>query len=204
MKLVLNKVKNRINIYDYSLKEIAEYFEKFDRNKYIITAKNNIYYLIVRKEFLPHMLGIHHAFKNDKFKRLFKGKRGFETIKNGNLSIEDIRRKIRECNSEKIWNMIKMRMEYLPMFFNTLLTNTNLKIMDRTKFLRESKLKGDLALYKKLWNIYPILSLKKINESNLIIETFIVEMYDDLLKLIENEEIIKIELVKNNKIFQKS
>ena len=40
MKIPLKKVTKKINIEDYSLKEIAKYFEKFDN--YILTIKTNI------------------------------------------------------------------------------------------------------------------------------------------------------------------
>ncbi len=64
------------------------------------------------------------------------------------------------------------------MFFNTLEKCKTIKIMDKNKFIRNSKLKGNYALYKIVKDnnktIYPLLTLKKINSKTTVIETFII------------------------------
>ena len=42
MKTSLNKVKKRINIKDYSIKELLEYFEQFDNYICVIKTEKNI------------------------------------------------------------------------------------------------------------------------------------------------------------------
>ena len=88
------------------------------------------------------------------------------------------------------------------MFLNSITTNTKLKILDNNRPKRQTKMKGDYALYNKTYYkshcVYPMLSIRDANSSQSIIETFIVEEDLTLLQFLKEEKIIKIELIKEN------
>lgn len=117
MKLPLNKVKKRINIEDYSIKEILEYFEKFDNYLCIIKTEKSTIKFKIHKESFPHLIGMQYLSDS----KNYKGKLGLKTIKNDNISFIRILQILNsKYNSENIKHNIKLRLEYLPMFFNTL------------------------------------------------------------------------------------
>ena len=131
----------------------------------------------------------------------FKGHIGFNKLKNNEITIKNIEKNILyNRERKKYWNNILLRIEYLPMFFNTIVKNTRLRILDKTKLLRSTKLKGNYLLFKTVDGLYPMLSLKNIKENIYVIETFIVERDLKLIGSLEEEDIIDIKLYKNKEL----
>ncbi len=87
------------------------------------------------------MLGLHHIITS-KNKNEYIGERGFRKIKNGIITYSFLKSNYKNLKKFVIsWDLLKRRIEYLPMFFNTLEKCKAIKIMDKNKFIRNSKLK---------------------------------------------------------------
>lgn len=207
MKIELNKVIKRINILDYSLQELAIFYEQFDNCIVIIkTSKRDVTFKF-RNSFFPHIIGMQYAF-NSKNKVKYKGLNGFEKIKKGDITWNNLRKLINKNHNINV-NNIKNRIEYLPMFINTITKKIDLKIINKNNLIRKSNLKGNIGLVKKnIWQnhlIYLFLSLKEINKNHFIIETFIVENDITLIGLLESEKILNIYMYRpsSNKELQK-
>ena len=111
----------------------------------------------------------------------------------------DLKRIIKNKPNIKIgWKMIENRIEYLPMFLNTLINKTRFKIVSADKIARNSKLKGEYVLFKvvndTVKTVFPLMSLKIIKNPTCVIETFIVEEDISFIGALQEERILKIEL----------
>lgn len=192
----LLKLENLMDMSKYSLKDFALYFERYDGYICkIITDKREIKFKIDVSS-LPHLIGLQHAFKGAKCKNEYKGFSGFEKMKNGELTYNDIMKAAKHSKSNIPWTNIKNRIKYLPMFLNTIERKTKLKIRDDELISRKTSINGNYFLYKNLFNNnFPMFSLKNIGEGRTILETFIVENNISLLGALEEEKIIKIELI---------
>ena len=97
------------------------------------------------------------------------------------------------------WKMIERRIEYLPVFLNTLERKTRFKIIAEEKVARNSSLKGKYAIFKNMnengRQVFPMISLKEISNKKIIIETFIVEDSISFLGGLEEETVLTMELV---------
>ena len=201
MKLNLLNVKDKINLEDYSLKEISRYFEKFHNFMCKIETENFSLKFKIDKYALPHILGLQYAYANKKDSKEYKGKKGFEKLINGQIEINNLKNSIKtNTKSEISWKNVKRRMEYLPMFLNTIENGkTRFKIMSINKIFRNTSLKGSYALFKMVSEngktIYPMFSLKETNNEQIVIETFIVEDNINLLVGLDEEKIMKLEFV---------
>ena len=148
-----------------------------------------------------------YAF-NSKNKVKYKGLNGFEKIKKGDITWNNLKKLINKNHNINV-NNIKNRIEYLPMFINTITKNIDLKIINKNNLVRKSNLKGNIGLVKKaIWQnhlIYLFLSLKEIDKNHFIIETFIVENDITLIGLLESEKILNIYMYRqsSNKELQK-
>lgn len=196
MKTSLNKVKRKINIEEYSIKEIFEYFEQFDNYLCIIKTENHSIKFKFHKEAFPHLIGMQYLSK----KKTYKGSLGLEQIKNNNISFQKISNSLKNNkNYNNVMLNIKLRLEYLPMFFNLILSNTHIKKVDKSNIIRQTLLKGNYLLFKSTKNknktLFPLLSLKQIKKDLYIIETFIVENNISLLGNLPEEKIVNIELI---------
>ena len=100
----------------YSLKDLALYFEKFDGYICEIKTDNRILKFMFDINSFPHLIGLHHAFKGKKNRNEYKGAVGFEKIKNGEITYNDIMKGIKNGRSNISWVNIKNRIKYLPMF----------------------------------------------------------------------------------------
>ncbi len=200
MKKDLLDVLEKIDYNDYTLKEIALYFERFDGYTLKIETTNYSIKIKIDKFVLPHILGLQYAYGDRKDNREYKGKTGFEKLKNGKITIEELKRLIKGKPKTKVgWKMIERRIEYLPVFLNTLERRTRFKIIAEEKVARNSSLKGKYAIFKTMYEngrqVFPMISLKEINDKKIIIETFIVEDSVSFLGGLEEENILKMELV---------
>ncbi len=200
MKIPLLEVQNKIDYEDYTLKEIALYFEKYHGYVCKIQTENKTIKFGIEKYALPHILGLQHAYANQKNSRMYKGKKGFELLKSGKISMEQLKQAIKKNpHSEIAWKNIRRRIEFLPMFFNTIEKKTRVRIIEMEKIFRTTALKGSYALFKMVdengKKIYPMLSLKETPQKQVVIETFIVEDDITLLGGLEEEKILKIELI---------
>ncbi len=192
----LIKLNNVMDIEKYSLKDLALYFEKYDGYVCrILTDIREINFKIEASS-LPHLIGLHYAFKGVKNKNKYKGLSGFEKIKNGEITYNDIMKGIKNSNDfKRNWTNIKIRIKYLPLFLNNIEKKTKLKIRDNKLILRKTKLNGDYFLYKNVNNNYPMFSLKNIGSERIILETFIVENDITLLGALVEEKIKNIYLI---------
>lgn len=203
----LDKVITKININDYSLRDLAIFFEKYDKSILVIETEHRILKCKISKNILSHLIGMHYAYANHQNKNLYKGLSGFNMLKRGNIKLEDLRNNIiKNTKSKLAWKNIKNRIEYLPMFFNLLDKKTRLKILELNYIYYHTKLKGNYALFRivndNIKEIYPLLSLKEINREESIIETFIIENDISLLGALKEEKIQNITLLKEQPIFE--
>ena len=202
MVLPLEKNYQRINCQDYSLKDIALYFEKYDGYTLEIETEHKIMKVKILKSNLPHLLGLQHVFKNNNSNNIYyKGDDGFKNIINGTITWDLIKEQIRLNKNYNIGiKMIEKRISYLIMFFNTIEKRSYLKILDKYKTWRSTLLKGNYVLYKEVYDInhlvYPMLSIKELYKNNYIIETFIVEDNNLLIGGLKQIKIKKIKLIK--------
>lgn len=192
----LLKIHEIMDISKFSLKDLALYFERYDGYVCkIITEKREIKFKIEVSS-LPHLIGLQHAFKGVKCKNEYKGFSGFEKMKNGDLTYNDIMKAVKNNNSNIPWTNIKNRIKYLPMFLNTLERRTKLKIRDDKLIARKTYINGNYFLYKSLLNNnFPMFSLKDIGNGRVILETFMVENDITLLGALKEEKIKSIELI---------
>lgn len=200
MKKDLLDVLEKIDCNDYTLKEITLYFERFDGYTLKIETTNYSIKIKIDKFVLPHILGLQYAYGDRKDNREYKGKAGFEKLKNGRITTEELRRLIKVKPKTKVgWKMIERRIEYLPVFLNTLERRTRFKIIAEENVARNSSLKGKYAIFKTMYEngkqVFPMISLKEINDNKIIIETFIVEDSVSFLGGLEEENVLKMELV---------
>lgn len=143
----------------------------------------------------PHLIGLHHAFKGKKNRNEYKGAVGFEKIKNGEITYNDIMKGIKNGRSNISWVNIKNRIKYLPMFLNRI-SKAKLLIRKDDLLCRKVFLKGNYFLYRSLYqNNYSILSLKDIDGGRTIIETFFVDNNLTLIGALKSEEIVSIKLI---------
>lgn len=97
------------------------YFERFDGYTLKIETTNYSIKIKIDKFVLPHILGLQYAYGDRKDNREYKGKAGFEKLKNGKITMEELKRLIKGKPKTKVgWKMIERRIEYLPVFLNTL------------------------------------------------------------------------------------
>ena len=200
MKRNLLDVSEKINYNDYTLKEIAIYFEKFNDYTLKIETTNYSIEIKIDKFVLPHILGLQYAYGDRKNKREYKGKAGFEKLKSGKITIEELKRLIKEKPKTKVsWKMIERRLAYFPMFLNTLEKRTRFKIVTEENVARNSYLKGKYAIFKTMYEnrkpVFPMISLKEISDKKFVIETFIVENSISFLGGLKEEKVLKIKLI---------
>lgn len=200
MKEKLKNVNTKIDSKEYTLKEIALYFKEF--NGYIIKIETATKCIKVKidENTLPHILGLQYAFENKKNSREYKGAKGFEKLVNGKITIEELERNIKKNKTSKVsWKMIQRRIEYLPMFLNNLTRRSRLKVISSEEICRNSALKGKYAIFKLIYEngktIFPMFSLKEVEEGKIVIETFIIEDNISFLGPLEEENILNIELI---------
>ncbi len=204
MVLPLEKIYQRINYQDYSLKDIALYFEKYDGYTLEIETEDKIIRTKIYKKALPHLLGLQHVFKNNNSNNIYyKGDDGFKNIINGTITWDLIKEQIRLNKNYNIGiKMIEKRISYLIMFFNTIEKRSFLKELNKYKTLRNTLLKGNYVLYKEVYDtnhlVYPILSIKELKNNNHVIETFIVEDNNLLIEKLNKIKIKNIKLIPKN------
>lgn len=190
------ELKSVMDISMYSLKDLALYFELLNDYVCKITTSKRIIIFKINVSYLPHLIGLHHIFKGVKNKNEYKGFSGFEKMKNGEITYNDLIKLIKNNNTGISWKNIKDRIKYLLMFFNTIINkNTKLKIRNDDLFVRQTSIKGNYFLYKNFLKCYPMISLKKLTEEKVILETFIVENNITLLGALPEEKIKSIELI---------
>lgn len=169
--------------------------KKFDGYICEIKTDNRILKFMFDINLFPHLIGLHHAFKGKKNRNEYKGAVGFEKIKNGEITYNDIMKGIKNGRSNISWVNIKNRIKYLPMFLNRI-SKAKLLIRKDDLLCRKVFLKGNYFLYRSLYqNNYPILSLKDIDGGRTIIETFFVDNDLTLIGALKSEEIVSIKLI---------
>ncbi len=201
MKKVLDTVFKKINWKDYSLKDIALYFEKYDGYTLEIETEDKVIKVKIYKKALPHLLGLQHVYKNSNSKINYRGYKGLNNILNGKITWESIRSEIKQNAYCQIsFKEVEKRISYLIMFFNTIEKRSYLKVLDKYKTWRSTLLKGNYVLYKEVYDInhlvYPMLSIKELYKNNYIIETFIVEDNNLLIGGLKQIKIKKVKLIK--------
>lgn len=193
----LLKLNNAMDMSKYTLKDLALYFERYDGYVCKIETEKREIKFKIEVSSLPHLIGLQHAFKGAKDKNSYKGLSGFEKIKNGELTYDKIMKAIKNSNSKVTWTNLKNRIKFLPMFLNTIESNqTKLKIRDDELISRKTSINGSYFLYKSLYNNnFPMFSLKHIDRTRVILETFIVENDITLLGALKEEKIKSIKLI---------
>lgn len=137
-----------------------------------------------------------YAFRERKGGHKYKGRRGFEKVKNGEVTYEQMKRNVtKSANMNIAWKNIDLRIKFLPMFLNSITKKTLLKTSIGIKDPeRATYIKGPYFLYRELHDgKTPMFSIKRINKTGAVIETFIV---DDDKSIIRNLYPIKIKSIK--------
>lgn len=196
----LSNEKQRISLENYTLKDMALYFERYHGYTCKIETESQYIKFKIDKSSFPHLIGMQYAFNSRKDKNLYKGDSGFSLVKNGKVTLSTLRKAIKNNPNAKVaWKNIKNRIEYLPMFFNTIERKSRLKILVQEDICRNTKLKGQNILFKTVKGdrciVFPCLVLKMIANQRIVVETFIVESDISLLGNLKEESIKSIELI---------
>lgn len=201
----LLKTRDKIEIESLSLKDLALFFERYDGYMYKIETENQILKIRIEKNSLPHLIGMQHAYSKIKNKLEYSGAKGFNKLKNGDVTVAELKRMINANTASGIaWKNIRERIEHLPMFLNTLSDMKNgtplirLKNFDKSSSARNTKMKCDYLLFREVRSSKPkylVLSIKKISLERLIIETFIVEDDIKLLGAQLEDKILSVEKI---------
>ncbi len=192
----LFKLKKALNMEKYSLKDLALYYEKFDGYVCEIMTNFGLLRFKFTVENFPHLIGMQYAFKERKGGHKYKGRRGFEKVKNGEVTYEQMKKSVtKSANMNIAWKNIDLRIKFLPMFLNSITKKTLLKTSIGIKDPeRSTYIKGSYFLYRELHDgKTPMFSIKRINKTGAVIETFIV---DDDKSIIRNLYPIKIKSIK--------
>ena len=201
MHLGLNEVKHKISLDEYSLKDMALYFERYHGYTCKIETETQYIKFRIDKASFPHLIGMQYAFDSRKDRNsIYKGENGFDLVKNGKVTTSVLRKAIKTNTISNVaWKNVKNRIEYLPMFFNTIEKKSRLKILISDDACRNTKLKGQNILFKCVKEdfneVFPCLVLKAIKDEYIVIETFIVEPDISLIGNLREEIIKSIELV---------
>lgn len=198
MYIELFKLKQEMDLSKYTLKDLALYFKQY--NNYIIIIKTDYRTIKFKLSItaFTHLIGLQHVYANSKEKNQYKGISGYEKIINNEVTYSDIMKYVKSNQSIISWQKIKDRIQYLPMFLNTIMDKkTMIKIRDNSLLYRQTKLKGKYFVYKNLHNNkYPMLFIKDISNNRHALETFMVENDITLLGTLKSEKIINIEIIK--------
>lgn len=192
----LLKLKQAMDVSNYSLKDLALYYEKFDGYICEILTNFGLIKFKFTVEVFPHLIGMQYAFKFRKNKHEYKGVRGFNKVKNGEVTYEDMKKNIKNNpKSNFSWKNIDMRIRFLPMFLNSITNKALLRTsIGNNDPERSTHIKGSYFLYRELHDgKTPMLSLKRVNKTFTVIETFIV---DDDKSIIRNLQQIRIKSIK--------
>lgn len=191
MSKELTKIKNKIRIEDYTLKEYAEYFHLFNKKVLCLTLETKQIEICFYDSQLPHLIGLQYAYTKKVSTKQLRGQIGFQLLLDGKIDFLTFERRIRinrPISNGKIitWDMIKARIEWLPYFLNTIVKTPRMKQNLAQYNLVKSSLKGDYFYFKMNDSLYLILSLLLIKDRYKP-ESFIV--YDDAKFLIGLPEI---------------
>ena len=86
------------------------------------------------------------------------------------------------------------------MFLNTI-EKTKLKVRDDNLLIRKTVLKGNYFLYRNYKNnLYPLFSIKKIDNEKCVLETFIVERNLTLLGALKEHKVLSISIEKKKEL----
>lgn len=157
MKKDLFAVNSKININDYSLIEIANYFRKYDNCTFLISTSNQLIKFRISISILPHLIGLQYAYNGTEY----RGEKGFYKLLCGEITYSDVRMRINHNGSNISIKNIRDRIEYLPMFLNLLGKNNIIKFIDNDKKNIRTKIKGNILLYRYV----KILSIKQAVEN---------------------------------------
>lgn len=192
----LFKLKTALDIEKYSLKDLALYYEKFDGYVCEISTNFGLIRFKFTIEAFPHLIGMQYAYKERKGRHEYKGRRGFEKVKNGEVTYEQMKRNVTKTSKPTVsWKNIDLRIKFLPMFLNSITKKTLLKTSIGVKDPeRATYMKGTYFLYRELRDgKTPMFSIKKFNKTGAVIETFVV---DDDKSIIRNLYPVRIKSIK--------
>lgn len=195
----LNNLTKEMNLDKFSLKDLANFYEKYDKAicKIITDEEDIIFKFDVNA--LPHLLGIGHILSKNKNKKSFKGKQGFLKLKNGEITIEMLKESSKLKNNFD-WLKIRDRIKFFVMFLNSI-EKTKLKVRDDNLLIRKTVLKGNYFLYRNYKNnMYPLFSIKKIDNEKYVLETFIVERNLTLLGALKEQRVLSISIEKKEEL----
>ncbi len=192
----LFKLKTMLDIEKYSLKDLALYYEKFDG--YVCEIQTNFGLIKFRftVESFPHLIGMQYAYKNRKNRYEYKGRKGFDKVKNGEVTYEEMKRNVSKNSKTTVsWKNIELRIKFLPMFLNSItkrsLLKTSIGVKDPE---RATYMQGSYFLYRELHDgKTPMFSIKMVNKTGAVIETFVV---DDDKSIIRNLQPVRIKSIK--------
>lgn len=194
----LLKMRKPMDMEKYTLKDLALYFEKFDGYVCKITTNVGIIRFKFSVDSFPHLIGMQYAYKNRRDRKSYKGRQGFEKVKNGEVTYDELKRIVK--TDPKInfsWKNIDSRIRFLPMFLNSITTKTQLKTtLAVHNPERATQIKGTYFLYRELYDgTTPMFSLKPFSKTGAVIETFVVDDDKSIIKGLKEIKIKDIELI---------
>ena len=171
------------------IKEIFNWYDKFNNENIVIKTKNNEFDLSLSSKGLPHLLGLHYISKNNKL----RGYRLYNQVKN--KTDEEIFSLIKEKNPDKLFN-VKERIENFKYFMENLEKAT---LYEQSN--ENSKIKSEFLMVKVEENKYLHLGVARDREYEDYLETFIVRKDDEYFKKSNiKEPVLSIEKYVGNKL----
>ena len=125
-RIKLEEATKRINIFEYTLKEYAEFLESFWGRRILIETEDSTIgtiNLILSREQFPHLIGLDYCFDSERNKSRYAGIEGMDFLKSGEVTIQNLKKNFNKNVKDpanKIfisWNEhLLPRIEFLPCF----------------------------------------------------------------------------------------
>ena len=166
----------------YKVQKIFEWFKQFDKNDIKIKGETKEFDIELGNKYLPHLLGLQYINDN------FSPKKGYDLynyIKNNNFSDEDILKKVRQYNPDKIVSVEK-RIKTFQEFLENIEKGV---IVEKT--YSNTTIKSDYFIVQSKGNNFLHLGIKQENMGSFINGFDVIPKKDSWLEtyFIENNNI---------------
>ena len=166
----------------YKVQKIFEWFKQFDKNDIKIKGETKEFDIELGNKYLPHLLGLQYINDNSSPK---KGYDLYNYIKNNNFSDEDILKKVRQYNPDKIVSVEK-RIKTFQEFLENIEKGV---IVEKT--YSNTTIKSDYFIVQSKGNNFLHLGIKQENMGSFINGFDVIPKKDSWLEtyFIENNNI---------------
>lgn len=178
-------VEKRPSISDMDLKELVGYYEEYlmDRVFYYKLNDGKEINLEFKKDKLCHLLGIHYFAPNRKLSYMYRSFRGFESIKEGDITIQ----KLKKIN-KKAFKEHKERIVFFP-FMYQLLLNCECLYFNNKSVDGSCVMQFEIALHQEFDNKMLHLGIEIENNNECYFpKTFFISRGDNKKKYLDNQK----------------